>query len=299
MTLTFGIDVGGTKIATAVLNQHGTVIEESVVPTAGQGTAVVAQIWNLIDDASSRHTLHGVGIAVPGNVDPKTSTVIAAANIGWNHVDLEALVEPALRGSARVVIVNDANAAAWAEYRFGNHDPGDSFAMITVGTGIGGGFILNGRLLEGATGAGGEVGHLTLVEGGEVCSCGSRGCWERYASGSALHRSAARTGWGPEGASRIVLERAGEQNEATELVQAVVDHLIRGLCLVSSALDPSIIVLGGGLGSDPKFHAMVGESLASTVIPSPRAKPRLGIAKLGAVAGAVGAADLAVNKRSA
>jgi glucokinase len=259
---------------------------------------VIAQIWNLIDRAAARHSLDGVGVAVPGNVNPKTGTVISAPNIGWNHVDLQALMEPALHGATEVTVANDANAATWAEYRFGEHTPGDSFAMITVGTGIGGGFVVNDRLLNGATGAGGEAGHLTLIEDGEACSCGSNGCWERYASGSALHRAAIHAGWRPEGASHQVLSQAGYRADATGLVQTIVDHLVRGIGLVSSALDPSMIVLGGGLGSDPKFHAMVTKSYDTTVITPPRSKPRLRIAKLGARAGAIGAADLASISRA-
>lgn len=221
MTHTLGLDVGGTQIASVVLDDHGTIVEQSVDPTDGRGTSVIAQIWNLIDRAAAKHPLEGVGIAVPGNVDPQTGTVISAPNVSWNHVDLQALIAPALHGTAEVTVANDANAAAWAEYRFGGHHPGDSFAMITVGTGIGGGFVVNGRLLNGATGAGGEVGHLTLIPDGESCSCGSRGCWERYASGSALHRAAIQAGWGPDRASHQVLAQASDQAGAIDLVQTV------------------------------------------------------------------------------
>ncbi|PRB43456.1 hypothetical protein CQ020_16915 [Arthrobacter sp. MYb23] len=298
MTFTLGLDVGGTKIAAVVLDHNGTVVDDSVVPTDGHGISVIAQIWNLIDQKASSHALGGVGVAVPGNVDPSSGTVISAPNIRWDHVDLPTLIEPALRGSAEVSVINDANAAAWAEYRFGEQNPGDSFAMITVGTGtgtgtgIGGGFVLNGRLLNGATGAGGEIGHLTLIPDGEACSCGSKGCWERYASGSALHRAAVQAGWGPEKASHQLLESVGTRPEAEKLATTI-QHLIRGMGLVAGVLDPTVIVLGGGLGTDPVFFDSEVAYYQELRITPPRSRPRLGKAHLGPLAGAIGAADLA------
>jgi glucokinase len=256
MNLTLGLDVGGTKIAAVVLNGDSTIVEQSVVPTDGQGTSVIAQIWDLIDRTAARHSLDGVGVAVPGNVAPESGTVISAPNIGWNHVDLQALIAPALPKGADVVVVNDANAA-WSEYRFGEHQHSTSFAMITVGTGIGGGAVVNGQLLTGAMGAGAEIGHLPLVTGGELCFCGSRGCWERYASGSALNRAALENGWGPARASHHVLESTATDQEARRLLGTVAGHMVQGLELVSSVLDPATIVLRGGLGSDPTFFGVV------------------------------------------
>lgn len=293
MTFTLGLDVGGTKIATVVLDNTGTVVEQLVVPTDGRGTSVIAQIWKLIDQSADSYTLTGVGIAVPGNVDPKTGTVISAPNISWSHVDLQALIAPALPISAEVAVINDANAAAWAEYRFGEHSPGDSFSMITVGTGIGGGFVINGRLLSGATGAGGEVGHLILIPDGETCGCGSKGCWERYASGSALHRAAVHAGWGPMGASHQLLDAVGTHPVAQELLETTVQHLVRGLDLVAGVLDPTVVVLGGGLGTDSTFFKSVAAHYHALNITPPRSRPRLRMAHLGTTAGAIGAADLA------
>jgi glucokinase len=293
MTLTLGIDVGGTKIASVLLNNHGNVLEQSVISTDGDGTSVIAQIWNLIEHGAARHSLEGVGVAVPGTVDPKAGTVISAPNIHWNHVDLQALIEPALHGSAQVIVANDANAAAWAEYRFGGHTPGDSFAMITVGTGIGSGFIINDRIVNGATGAAGEVGHLTLVEDGEACSCVSQGCWERYASGNALQRAAIHSGWGPDRASYQLLDAVGTHPRAKEVLATTARHLIRGMDLMASVLDPTVIVLGGGLGTDPLFFDTVAAHHQALSIKPPRSRPRLAKAHLGPLAGAIGAADLA------
>lgn len=178
---------------------------------------------------------------------------------------------------------------------FRRSSPHRPFAMLTVGTGLGGGFIINGPLLRGATGAGGEIGHLALVPGGDSCPCGSHGCWERYASGSALHRAAAAAGWDNQKASHEVLAAAGTLPAARRIVEGVARDLVRGILLISSALDPSQVILGGGLGSDPRFLATAQEAMAGAHVTPPRSRPHLRTAVLGPLAGAIGAADLALE----
>jgi glucokinase len=290
---TFGLDVGGTKISAVVLNEAGIVLDHHLVPTGGSGTAVVQQIAELITAANDQHELLGVGVAVPGDVDPIRGVIRSAPNIGWKDLNLRAALRQSMTLETNLATHNDANAAAWAEYRFGGHRPEHSFAMITVGTGIGGGFVLNGQLLVGASGAAGEVGHLNLIPDGELCACGARGCWERYASGSALQRASQTAGWKSGSPSHDVLADAPNNDKARAVVTAAAQHLVRGIGIVAAAVDPSHVVLGGGLGSDPRFLQVVQEAYTGVDIMPPRSRPHLTAATLGPLAGAIGAADLA------
>lgn len=297
MMRSLGIDIGGTKIAGAVLDDDGTVLDVKTMSTARGGDIVLGQIAEVVNGFAAKHHLSGIGIAVPGDVNPATGIIRSAPNIGWADLDIATYLRSYVPAGTALRVDNDANAAAWAEYRFGGHPRTDSFAMITVGTGLGGGFIINGGLLRGATGAAGEVGHLTLVPGGERCPCGSHGCWERYASGSALHRAAAAAGWDRRSAEHDVLSAAGTNPAARQAVEGVARHLTRGILLLSSALDPALVILGGGLGSDPRFLAIAEEALAAAEVTPPRSRPQLRSAVLGPLAGAVGAADLSREPR--
>lgn len=292
MTRSLGIDVGGTKIASALLDHDGTVLHTETTPTAQGGDVILGQIAAIISATASGHDLAGIGIAVPGDVHPGTGIIRSAPNIGWFDLDIAGRLRPYLPPKTPLRVDNDANAAAWAEYRFGGHPHTDSFAMITVGTGLGGGFILNGRLLRGATGAAGEIGHLALVPNGETCPCGSRGCWERYASGSALHRAAVAAGRDHPAAGRDLLAAAGTSHTDRAVVEGVASDLARGILQISTVLDPSLVVLGGGLGSDLRFLALAQEALAAEEVTPPRSRPHLRTAVLGPLAGAIGAADL-------
>ncbi|WP_457965557.1 ROK family protein [Arthrobacter sp. D1-29] len=294
MTCSLGVDIGGTKIASAVLDRDGTVLDVHTTPTARGGDVILGQVAAIVNGVAAKHDLSGIGIAVPGDVNPSTGIIRSAPNIGWSDLDIAEHVRSFPPAGAAVRVDNDANAAAWAEYRFGGHPRTDSFAMITVGTGLGGGFIINGRLLCGATGAAGEVGHLALVPGGDSCPCGSRGCWERYASGSALHRAAVAAGWDEGSAGHDVLAAAEIHPPARRVVEGVARDLTRGILLLASALDPSLVILGGGLGSDPRFLAIAQEAMAGAEVTPPRSRPQLRTAVLGPIAGAIGAADLSL-----
>jgi glucokinase len=218
---------------------------------------------------------------------------VTAPNLRWRAVDVGALIVTRVRSDIPVRVDNDANAAAWAEFRFGEHQRDDSFVMITVGTGIGGGLVMNGQLLLGATGAAGEIGHMPHELGGLSCPCGSCGCWERYASGSTLHRLAAAAGWDDRTAGRDVLAATDSDPTARQLVGEVAGHLARGISLLSAALNPTKVVLGGGLGSDPRFVSIVNDALTIIGTTPPRLRPTVVPATLGSLAGAIGAADLA------
>ena len=187
MTLTCGVDVGGTKIAGGVIDEHGTILEEQRVESpATDSEAIEDAIAGLVKDLASRHAIEAVGVGAAGYVDKSRAVVMFAPNIAWRNVDLKAELEA--RVDLPVVIENDANAAAWGEFRFGAGADVDDLLLVTVGTGVGGGLVLDGELYRGAFGVGAEIGHFRVVPGGHLCGCGNRGCFEMYASGSALVR---------------------------------------------------------------------------------------------------------------
>ena len=183
--LACGVDVGGTKILGGVIDDHGTIVEEvRVTSPATDPDAIQDAIASVVLDLKSRHEIATVGVGAAGYIDKARRTVMFAPNIAWRDVDLADRLEK--KTELPVVIENDGNAAAWGEFAFGAGADVDDMLMVTVGTGIGGGLVLDGELHRGAFGVGGEIGHMRVVPHGVVCGCGKLGCFEKYASGSAL-----------------------------------------------------------------------------------------------------------------
>ena len=192
--LTLGIDIGGTKIAGGLVDDSGTVLDCVRRETPGHAvTAVEQAIVGVVDElcqraaAGSYGRCIAVGIGAAGWVSTDRSTVLFSPHLAWRNTPLRAHL--AQRISLPVWVDNDANAAAWAEYRFGAARGHGTAACVTLGTGIGGAVISAGRLQRGAFGVAGEWGHTRVVPDGRRCVCGNRGCWEQYASGRALARA--------------------------------------------------------------------------------------------------------------
>lgn len=315
MAVTCGIDIGGTKIAGAVVDADGVVLAESRVTSPATdpdaiGTAVAALVAELATKAPAGRPLTGVGVGAAGYIDADRSTVLFAPNIAWRDEPLGA--DLARRTGLPVVVENDANVAAWGEFRYGAGGDVDDQLMVTVGTGVGGGVIIDGRLLRGAFGVAAEIGHLCIVPEGRLCGCGNRGCFEQYASGSALVREAREAAAGSSLLARELVDRAGGDPDAitgpliTQAAQEgdrfAVEQLERlghwlghGIASLVAVLDPAVIVIGGGVSEagdlllDPireRFeHELTGRGYR------PQAEIRR--AQLGNRAGVVGAADLA------
>jgi glucokinase len=239
-----------------------------------------------------------VGVATAGVVDPRTGRV-TGVNVAWADHPLRERLSLLLSGP--VAVENDANAAAWAEYRFGAGRGSTSLVMITVGTGLGAGLVLGGRLAAGARGLAAEVGHVPLVPDGRPCPCGLRGCWERYVSGTALTAEATRLGpaWlpaDPSAVGRAVLAaaRAGDA-DGLALIAEQGCRLGEGLATLTALLDPDVVIVGGGLAAAGELllgpaRARLAEALSPVLR---RSLPRVVAAELGAEAGVVGAADVA------
>jgi glucokinase len=188
MGLTIGVDIGGTKIAAGVVDEEGSILETVQVPTPPSPEGVVDAIVEAVRQVSTGHQIEAVGIGAAGYVDDKRATVLFAPNIYWRHEALKDKVEQ--RVGLPVVVENDANAAAWGEYRFGAGQGHSDVICITLGTGLGGGIIIGNKLRRGRFGVAAEFGHVRVVPDGLLCGCGSQGCWEQYASGRALVRYA-------------------------------------------------------------------------------------------------------------
>lgn len=311
MTLSCGVDVGGTKISGGVVDLDGTVVEELRVESpAADVEAIEDAITSLVTQLSSRHEIAAVGIGAAGYVDKSRSVVMFAPNIAWRDVDLKAELEERL--DLPVVVENDANAAAWGEFTYGAGHDIDDLLMVAVGTGVGGGVVLDGELYRGAFGVGAEIGHMRVVPDGILCGCGNRGCLEQYGSGSALVREARAAARSGSLLAADVLERAGGDPEnitgplvteaaqdgdpfAIEQLQVLGRWLGEGIASLTAVLDPAVVVIGGGVSEagdlllDP-VRAAFGSQLTGR-----GHRPVLDIrkARLGNRAGLIGAADLA------
>lgn len=311
MTLTVGVDVGGTKVAAGVVDEEGRVLARvRKASTPNEVGAVEAAIVEAVTELAAGHPVTAVGVGAAGLVDETRSVVRFAPNLGWREQPVRAQLEE-LTGLP-VVVENDANAAAWAEYRFGAAAGHHDVVMVTVGTGIGGALVFGGRLHRGRYGLAGEIGHLVVQPGGRRCGCRRRGCWEQYASGNALLRDArtraaedreraevllALGNRSPEGVlGRHVTEaaRAGDP-VALESFAEIGHWLGRGMAELAAVLDPGCFVVGGGVSDagelllGPARAAYAGHLVGADVRPAAAIVP----AQLGNDAGLVGAAELA------
>jgi glucokinase len=311
MGLTVGVDVGGTKIAAGVVDEQGTIVATSRRESpASDSEAVEATIAELVLELKKGHAIEAVGVGAAGFVDVRRSTVLFAPNIAWRDEPLKAELERLT--DLPVVVENDANAAAWGEFAFGCGKDVDDLLLVTVGTGVGGGIVLDGQLHRGAFGVAAEIGHLRVVPNGRPCGCGNLGCWEQYASGSALVRDAQervaaggadvaglleRAGGRVEGLNGPIVTEAAQAGDpvAIELLTEVGRWLGEGIASLTAVLDPAVVAIGGGVSE-------AGDLLLEPIREHFRAnltarayRPELSIrpAELGNKAGLIGAADLA------
>jgi glucokinase len=304
-----GIDIGGTKIAGALVDADGRIVLEGRVPSpAGDPEAMVDAVVGLIQRLSANHEVIGAGVAAAGFIDADQSTIIYAPNISWRNEPFKAKLEAKL--DIPVIIENDANAAGWAEYRYGAGRGYKHMIMLTIGTGVGGAVITDSHMLRGGFGIAGELGHLRVVPDGLLCGCGQHGCLESYASGSALLRAAKElAGSGdPEGKRLREIEAEAGQLTGMEVYKAILEGdpgalrilselgawLGQAIGSLTAVLDPEIVVIGGGVSAagDLLLDSIREAYLAH--LPARGFRPELKITAAQFVndAGVVGAADL-------
>jgi len=309
--LTVGVDVGGTKIAAGVVDDLGRIVRSARCPTpADSADAVESAIVDLVGQVRTDLPVEAVGIGAAALVDASRSRVVFAANIGWEDEPLGELV--AARTGLPTVVENDANSAAWAEFRFGAGRGWDDLALVVIGTGVGGGSVVGGSLVRGAHGAAGEIGHVQVVAGGRPCGCGQAGCLEQYASGRALLQAARRLAEArPQDATPLLglgdgsvpgidgpqVAEAARRGDALALAvfAEVGHHLGHGLAQLSAVLDPGCFLLGGGVSEAGELllEPTRRSYLRSLVARRHRVPAEIRCAELGNAAGVIGAADLA------
>jgi glucokinase len=310
MGLTIGVDIGGTKIAAGVVDEEGSILETVKVPTPPTPEGIVDAIVEAVRQVSTGHTIEAVGIGAAGYVDDKRATVLFAPNINWRHEALKDKVEQ--RVGLPVVVENDANAAAWGEYRFGAGQGHSDVICITLGTGLGGGIIIGNKLRRGRFGVAAEFGHIRVVPDGLLCGCGSQGCWEQYASGRALVRYAKqRANATPENAEALLalgdgtvegvegrhISAAARQGDpvAVDSFRELARWAGAGLADLASLFDPSAFIVGGGVADEGELVLdPIRKSFRRWLICGEwRPHAQVLAARLGGKAGLVGAADLA------
>jgi len=310
MSLTIGVDVGGTKVAAGVVDERGRIIEKLRRATpAASPERTAAAIADAVNELRGRHEATAVGVGAAGFVDEAAGTVVFAPNLAWRDEPLRAKLAGMV--GLPVTVDNDGNASAWAEVRFGAARGRVHVVFVSVGTGIGAGFVLDGRLYRGRWGMAGEPGHFRVVPDGRLCGCGNRGCWEQYASGSALVTEARDFAMRSPGGAMRLLQLAGGNAGAingTHITQAaregdpaarrcyviVGTWLGQGLADLAAILDPECIVVGGGVSEAGELLLGPARAAFDKALPGAGYRPRVEIlrAALGADAGIVGAADL-------
>lgn len=311
MTVTIGVDVGGTKIAAGVVTSDGVVLEEQRRHTPARDTAATLDaIVDLVEELSDRHDVEAVGIGAAGFVSSDRSTVLFAPNLAWRNEPLGANVRE--RIGKPVVVENDVNAAAWGEFTFGAGEDVDDLLMVAVGTGVGGGVVIDGQLLRGAFGVAAEIGHLRVVPHGLLCGCGQHGCWEQYASGRALVREARHRAWEgdplmvaaggrAEDIDGLMITKAAEEGDPLSIaLLADLGHWLgEGIATLAAILDPAVVVIGGGVSEagDLLLHPIQKSLDSHLPAYGNRPHPELRVATLGNEAGLIGSGNLARGVR--
>jgi glucokinase len=311
MSLTIGVDVGGTKVAAGVVDEHGKIIEKLRLATPSASPARTEQvIAGAVSELLSRHPARAVGLGAAGFIDEARSVVRFAPNLAWREEPLRLRVEGLI--GLPVVVDNDANASAWAEARFGAARGQPDVIFVAVGTGIGAGIVLGGRLYRGRWGMAGEPGHYRVVPDGRLCGCGNRGCWEQYASGSALEAEAREFARRSPGAAMRLLQLAGGSPDGitgAQVTQAaregdpaamrcfgtVGGWLGQGLADLAAIFDPGCFVIGGGVSEAGELLISPARSAFEKALAGVghRHQAQIRLAELGTDAGIVGAAELA------
>lgn len=310
MGLAVGIDVGGTKIAGGVVDERGRILATARRESPATDTeAIERNIGDLVAELRADHAVEAVGVGAAGFVDSARSTVMFAPNLAWRDEPLRADLEKLI--NLPVVIENDANAAAWGEFTFGAGEDVEDTLLVTVGTGVGGGIVLNGQLHRGAFGVAAEIGHMRVVPDGRICGCGNKGCWEQYASGTALVRDTREQAHEGSLIARSLVDRAGGVERidgpliteaaregdsfAREQLAVLGRWLGEGIASLTAILDPAVVVIGGGVSEagDLLLEPIRAHYRANLTGRHYRPELQVRAALLGNKAGMIGAADLA------
>ena len=311
MRTAIGVDVGGTGTKAAIVDAEGQILARSERPTdPSAGTkgvlAVIEDLASKAPDLSAE--IAGVGVGLAGFVDPSTGAVSFSPNITFDDPHVAAAVQA--RIDVPVMVENDANSAVWGEYKFGTAKGLDHVSMVMIGTGVGSGFVVDGRLLRGATGAAAELGHIVIDPDGPQCPCGLRGCLEQFASGNAIRRMAMDAVGEDPSSSILAFAGTTQSITAKHVAQAArqLDETARGvlrtagralgtgLSNVVNIFDPQVIVLGGGvIAAGEPYLGPARDRLNEMNLAQRRRPTRIDQSSLGNDAGVIGAAALGLE----
>ena len=307
----FGVDIGGTTVKLGLFDKEGTVLDKWEIPTVTEnaGAAILPDVANSIQNKMEEkgitaEQVSGIGVGAPGAVDSKGTLVSGAVNLGWGVFNIPEVLGGYV--NLPVKAANDANVAAFGEMWQGGGKGYQNLVAVTLGTGVGGGIIVDGNIVIGANGAGGEIGHIHLEDNEEeVCGCKNKGCLEQYASATGIVRLARRRLAKDDTPSilredeltaKAVFDAVKEQDAlAIEVAEQFGDYLGKGLAAVAGVVNPEIFVIGGGVSK-------AGEVILDYVEPAFRKyafvackNTKFALATLGNDAGIYGAAGLILN----
>ncbi|MBQ8002959.1 MAG: ROK family protein [Clostridia bacterium] len=294
-----GIDIGGTFIKAAIVENTGKIILSSKTPTPKDGASLPEKVVEIIRELTDKagvaiSDIEHIGMGVPGVCDVKHGRVISCTNIeGCSNVSICEYVSK--QTGVPSFIDNDANCAALGEYMMSKTKP-NGFVFVTLGTGVGGGIILNGKILRGINCAAGEIGHIVIDKAGERCNCGRYGCWERYASVSALVRQTKQAGFTGNVTGKTVFEERIKGNRlADEVLDTWLRYVAEGICDLVNIFQPEVVAIGGGISREGDIILKpVREFVEKNVVTAPTSlkKTEIKISQLFNDAGVVGASFL-------
>ncbi len=303
-----GIDLGGTNIAAGLVDENMNILCQMSVPTLSERPYqeivrdMAVLVRGLVNMGNiSMDEVESVGIGSPGTPEKETGNILYSNNLGWYDVPL--LPELAKYIPVPLKVDNDANCAALGEFLAGAAKGCKSAVMITLGTGVGGGIVLDGQIYDGVNHAGAEIGHTVIVSGGELCTCGRRGCWEAYASATALIRMGKEAAAanpesllaGYEKLDGLAIFTAADQGDkaAQEVIDRYLFYVAEGLTNVVNVFQPEAVVIGGGIcGQGERILKPIREQVAKDVFCKQVSVPQIVTATLGNAAGIIGAAFL-------
>ena len=311
-----GIDIGGTNTKIGIVSKLGRVVAFSTFKSKMPRDVedFVKDIYFNVNqmlkaESIDIDTIEGIGVGVPGVVNEK-NIIVASVNMGWHDLDLASLLKKYF--NKPIYVGNDANVAMLAEWKFGSAKGANNAILITLGTGIGSGIILNGKLFTGTHGMGGECGHMVIKKDGIPCNCGNRGCWEQYASAKALARRTQEVAeQNPQSIMNEIIKKYTKASGHTcfegakrgdkvakQLVDEYIDYIVCGLINLTQIFHPEVFVIGGGVAKEgPQFIKMIDTKL-NEFLTKNQFEPKVAVKHpvLENNAGVVGAACLAMDR---
>ena len=302
--LTIGFDVGGTNVRGGVITREGEILASRTVPTSMDAEQLEADIVGIVNELRADYEVDAVGLALAGFLDPTCEVVRFAPHLPWRHANVRESLSQKL--GMHVRLEHDANSAAWGEWCFGAGRGAEDWVFFAVGTGIGATLMTHDTIYRGAFGTAPEFGHIVVVPNGRQCSCGKRGCLERYASGTALPdtcadlRGSYETSLPDDPTGKEITQAARRGDPlAVAVMEDFSQWLGQGLSIVADVLDPELIVLGGGVSQDADLYLEgAAQAMGQDIVGAGhRPLARVATAELGSAAGMIGVADLARSGR--